>query len=83
MLVGGFEDFEKGQKWLSLFDSLMRGYETFCPLTASERQAMYGVFVIIELIFIAFWMDRHNGDAARQSESLLYWLATNRDALTL
>lgn len=83
ILVEGFEDSEKGQKWPSLFYSLTRGYEEFCPLTGSERLAMYGVFVVIELLFIAFWMDRHNADAARISERLLYWLAANRDALAM
>jgi Ser/Thr protein kinase RdoA (MazF antagonist) len=83
ILVGGFEDSEKGQKWPSLFHSLARGYEEFCPLTASERLAMYGVFVTIELVFIAFCLDTHNEDAAKRNESLLYWLATNRDALAM
>jgi Ser/Thr protein kinase RdoA (MazF antagonist) len=83
ILVGGFEDFEKGQKWPSLFHSLVRGYEEFCLLTASERLAMYGVFVTIELIFIAFSLDTHNEDAARTNERLLYWLATHRGALAM
>ena len=83
ILVGGFEDSEKGQRWPSLFHSLVRGYEEFCPLTASERLAVYGVFVTIELLFIAYFLDMHNVDAARTNERLLYWLATNRDALVM
>ena len=57
--------------------------EEFCPLTASERQAVYGVTVAIELIFVAFWMGRHNEDGATECERLLHWLATNRDALAI
>ena len=34
--------------------------------------------------FMAYWMDRHkNKDAAKMTERLLYWLATNRDALAV
>jgi len=83
ILVEGFEDSEKGQKWPSLFHSLVRGYEEFCPLTATERLAVYGVFVSIGLLFMAFWLDTHDRDAARMNESLLFWLATNRDALAM
>ena len=83
ILVDGFEDFKKRQKWPSLFRSLVRGYSEFCPLTTSERLAAYGVTVAIELIFTAFWMDRSNEDGAVQCQRLLYWLATNRDALAI
>lgn len=83
ILDEGFEDSDKRQKWPSLFYSLVRGYEMFCPLTVSERQAMYGMLVIIELLFIACWLDKHNEDAAKMDELLLYWLATNRDVLTM
>jgi Ser/Thr protein kinase RdoA (MazF antagonist) len=83
MLFDGFEDHEEGQQWPGLFRALVRGYEEFCPLATSERRAAYGVFVAIELIFVAFWLDRHNDDAALQCERLLYWLATNRDALAI
>jgi len=83
ILVGGFDDSAKGQKWPILFQSIVRGYEEFCPLTASERAAVYGVLVTIELIFIAFCLDTHNENAARRNESLLYWLATHRDTLAI
>jgi Ser/Thr protein kinase RdoA (MazF antagonist) len=83
ILVEGFEDPEQGQKWPSLFHSLVRGYDKFCPLTASERLALYGVFMAIQLIFLAFWMDRDDKDSARTCERLVYWLATNHNALTM
>jgi Ser/Thr protein kinase RdoA (MazF antagonist) len=83
ILVEGLEDSEKRQKWPRLLYSLVRGYEAFCPLTVWERQAMYGVFVIIELLFIGYFVNRHDEVAARASERLLYWLATHRDALAM
>ena len=83
LLVEGFEDREKGRLWPALFRAMVRGYEEFCPLADSERRAVFGVFVAIELIFIAFWIDRGNKDAAGQCERLLYWLAAHRDVLAI
>jgi hypothetical protein len=61
----------------------VRGYSEYCRLAASVRLAAYGVLVAIELIFVAFWLDRHNEDPAMQCEGLVHWLATNRDALAI
>ena len=83
MLVSGFQEPEKAQRWPELCRSLVRGYEEFCPLTPSEYRALYGLFVAIELIFIAYWLDTHAENAARSSGSMLYWLSTNRDALAI
>ena len=83
LLVDGFEDDEKGQMWPRLYRSLVQGYEEFCPLTASERRAVYGVFVSIELIFVAWWIDMENAGGAMQCERLLSWLAANHDAVAI
>lgn len=83
ILVDGFEDAEKAQKWPALFRSLVAGYETFRPLSSAERLAVYGVLVATEFIFTAHWLDKHNEDAVRSSERMLYWLAANREALVV
>ena len=83
ILVDGFEDSEKAQKWPALFRSLVAGYETFRPLSSAERLAVYGVLVTTEFIFVAYWLDKHNEDAARSSERMLYWLTANREALVV
>jgi len=83
ILVDGFEDSEKAQKWPALFRSLVAGYETFRPLSSAERLAVYGVLVATEFIFIAYWLGKHNEDAARSSARMLYWLEANREALAV
>lgn len=83
MLVNGFQDSEKAQKWPVLFRSLMSGYEAFCPLVPSERLAAYGVLVAIELIFVAFCLDTHNEGAAKSNASMLCWLSRNRETLVI
>jgi Ser/Thr protein kinase RdoA (MazF antagonist) len=82
ILVDGFEDAEKAQKWPALLRSMVRGYETVRPLSSTERLAVYGVLVTTQFIFIAYWLDKHNDeDNARSSERMLYWLVENRKAL--
>lgn len=83
ILVDGFQDPEKADKWLALFRSLVSEYETFRALSSSERLAVYGVLVTIELLFTAYWLDTHNEDAARSTERLLYWLSANRETLVV
>ncbi|MCP4540564.1 MAG: phosphotransferase [Chloroflexi bacterium] len=82
ILVDGFQDQEKARKWHTLFRSIVSGYEIFYPLSSSERLAVYGVLVAITLLFTAFWLDiRSDEDAAKNTESLLYWLSDNRQTL--
>ncbi len=83
ILVDGFQDPEKARKWLALFRSLVNGYEAFYSLSPQERLAVYGVLVVIELLFIAFFVDTHNEDAAKNTERLLYWLSANRETLVV
>ncbi len=83
ILVDGFQDPEKASKWPALFRSLVSGYETFGSLSSSERLAVYGVLVMIELLFTAYWLDTHNEDAARSTERLLHWLSANRETLVV
>lgn len=83
LLVEGFEDPVKANRWPGLFRALVRGYEEHHPLIEAERRATYGMFVMIEVIFIAFFIDRGLGDIARMSERLLQWMAEHREALAL
>ena len=55
----------------------------FLPLAVAEREAVHGLFVAIELIFVAFWIERGNGDLAAQCQRLLHWLAAHRDAVQI
>lgn len=81
ILIEGLGDPEKERTWCDLFPALVRGYAALCPLTATERQATYGIFIMIELLFIAFFMDRGATEATRRSIQALRWLAAHRDEL--
>lgn len=81
MLVGGVGDVAKERAWPGLFRALVRGYEEYCPLTAAERRATYAVFVMIELLFIAFFMELGYAEATATSIRALHWMTAHHDAL--
>jgi Ser/Thr protein kinase RdoA (MazF antagonist) len=83
ILVGGFEEPEKAEKWPAIFQSLIQGYQEHCLLTPSELKHAYEMLVAIELIFTAYWLSKPNADGARQVESLLYWLEKHKDILKI
>lgn len=83
ILVGGFQDSAKVEKWPSLFRSLARGYQQVYPLTSPERRALYGVFVAIQLLFVAFSFETQAADAAKCNASVLKWLSANRELISL
>lgn len=83
ILVEGFEEPDRARRWPGLFRSLVRGYDAFLPLTEGERQAAYGVFVMIELTFVGFYLELGLGETAQMAERLLHWMAAHREAFAL
>ncbi|MBE9513544.1 MAG: phosphotransferase [Chloroflexi bacterium] len=83
ILVGGFQDSAKVQKWPGLFRSLVRGYQELCPLTSSEHLAAYGTLAAIQLLFMAFSLETQAEDAARCNASVLSWLSANRELVSV
>jgi Ser/Thr protein kinase RdoA (MazF antagonist) len=81
MLVGGFQDSAKVEKWPGLLRSLVKGYQEVCPLTSSEHLAMYGTLAVIQLLFMAFSLENQAEGAARCNASVLKWLSANRELL--
>ena len=83
ILVGGFQDSAKIKKWPSLFRSLVSGYQEMCPLTSSEHLAVYGTLASIQLLFMAFSLETQAEGAARCNASVLSWLSTNRELVSV
>ena len=81
LLVSGFEDPAKVEKWPGLFHFLVRGYQEVFPLTSPERLALYGTLAAIELLFMAFSLETQAEGAARCNARVLRWLSANRECL--
>ena len=82
VLAGGFPDDEKRHGWPGLFHGIIMGYEKVSPLYMEERKALYGILIAIELLFVAFSLEGGSEDAARQNESMVYWLEENRGMIS-
>jgi Ser/Thr protein kinase RdoA (MazF antagonist) len=83
ILVGGFQDPAKVERWPGLFRSIVKGYEEVSPLTPTEPPAVYGVMAAIQLLFAAFSLETRAEAAARCNARVLRWLAGHREALSL
>jgi Ser/Thr protein kinase RdoA (MazF antagonist) len=81
ILVSGFPDLKKVERWPEHFHSLMSGYEEVCPLNATEGHALYGTLVAIQLLFMAFSLDTQAEGAARCNANVLNWLSVNREVI--
>jgi Ser/Thr protein kinase RdoA (MazF antagonist) len=81
ILVGGFQDSAKVEKWPGLFRSLVRGYQEGCPLTSPEHLALYGTLAAIQLLFMAFSLETQDEGAARCNARVLNWLSANRELI--
>jgi Ser/Thr protein kinase RdoA (MazF antagonist) len=83
LLVSGFPDTEKMQAWPALFHSLLKGYQAVCALHHSELQALHGTLAAIELLFAAFSFETQAEETARCNISVLKWLSTSRDLMSV
>jgi Ser/Thr protein kinase RdoA (MazF antagonist) len=77
LLIGGIDDPDKRQAWLSLLEALVTGYETVSLLQPVERQALKFVLWSIEVIFIAFFAKNGHLTGVTQNIQALTWLYQN------
>jgi len=79
--VSGFGEPEKGNEWLALFQTLLQGYQEYRSLSHEELKSIFETVIGIELIFLAFWLDKGNNELVKQTERLLIWLENNKNAI--
>lgn len=79
ILVSGFEDAARVEKWPGLFHSLLEGYQAVCPLTSPEYLALYGTLAAIQMLFAAFSLETQAKGAAKFNVKVLNWLSANRE----
>lgn len=81
ILVGGFTDSKKREKWIDIFVSLVQGYETLRQLTKEERSSVFLVLVAIQLMFMAFSLERGQIGPAKRNTEVLKWLNANANRI--
>ena len=83
ILVGGFQDSAKREKWSDILYALVDGYQEMCPLSLIELQAIPGTLAAIELLFMAFGLETQAEGAAKCNASVLDWLSRNKERYLL
>lgn len=66
------------ERWLSLLEQLLTGYQQSTPLTSQELKAIPCVMKAIELLFIA-WNSRQNDREGASSAAKLYTFTENNE----
>jgi Ser/Thr protein kinase RdoA (MazF antagonist) len=81
ILVSGYPDAIKMQRWPDLFRELIKGYQETHPLTPDEKSSLFSILVMIELQFAAFSLEIGAIEAAQCNLNLVTWLGKNRNQL--
>ena len=81
-LSEGYEDEKHLTKWEKLFSALLQGYCERCPLNVNELKAIPMMFVMIEIIFTAFYCKTDQFNTAQKCADFTNWLYRNQDALS-
>ena len=81
ILVGGFDDEEKREKWLDIFKSIIDGYHQQVVLTEAEVKSIIHVLMTIQIIYMAFSCNIDSIDAAKYNQKVLKWLYDNRESI--
>jgi len=70
------------EKWPSILQGILQGYDAVNPLTAEEKRSVHYVLCTIQMIFVA-WLETQEGDAfselAATNREMLQFIADNRD----
>lgn len=81
MLVGNYLDSEKVRAWSRIFRGVVDGYDASEKLSENERAACPMMFVVIEVVFTAFFAKLGQVEATNSCVSMTNWLYENRALL--
>ena len=81
ILSGCFEDIGKREHWISIFGSIINGYNSVCALIPEEKRALIYVLYSIEFIFIAYFSNNGYPQLADTNIKMLNWIYENKNKL--
>lgn len=82
MLLGQLDNTQNCNRWFSMCQTLLRGYQTLLPLSETETASIPMMMLFIEALFVAFWSKMGNSPEVLQASRLAAWLYDNRAHLT-
>jgi len=81
VLSEGFGDPKKRERWLGFVQDLVRGYTAVDPLQKTEGHVFSDIMYLIQLLFIAYFLDEGNTTLADLNLGILLWLYEQHDYL--
>ena len=77
-LVDHYKDAARLQQWCEIFSGMLQGYDEISPLSEAEIEAIPTLFVFIEVLFTAFFLQNDAPETAKNCANLANWLYENR-----
>ena len=81
LLVENYQDAEKLFRWQKTFRGIIEGYEEITSLSSDEKQAVPIIFIMIELVFTAYFSKIGQAETSRGCIDMTSWLYHNLDKI--
>lgn len=74
LLIGNINDAAKIEVWHMIYQNLISGYEEINALSDDEHKALPVLMIVIEFLFVSFWIGRKNTEQSGIALALAKWL---------
>ncbi|GFZ29997.1 hypothetical protein CSC2_05230 [Clostridium zeae] len=81
-LIDNTDDKQKTKKWFEILNNVVNGYNSVTPLSSEEKKAMPVMMLAIEMLFVAYFVNNDNTEAAEGSAKILLWLWENKEQIS-
>ncbi|TAH59557.1 MAG: hypothetical protein EWM50_07870 [Gottschalkiaceae bacterium] len=81
LLVENYQDANRLSLWQDIFRGILEGYEEISLLSSDEKQAIPMMFLMIELLFTAYYSKIGQAETSRSCIHMTNWLYNNIDKI--
>lgn len=81
VLRGRFRDKKARLKWFSLLKLIFKGYNSINKLKKTEKDSIFYVLLLIQLLFIAYMVKINKIKTAKFNQSALKWIYDNKNTI--
>lgn len=81
LLVDNINDDKKTTKWFEIVRNIVEGYSANIPLTMEEKRAIPIVMMVIEVLFVAYFVNENNKECSDGAAEMLVWLWVNKEKI--
>lgn len=73
-ILSGWSSQGDFHKWPPLVAAICKGYSRHNPLTPAEKASIFFMFLIIQSLFIGYWLGQGNTKLAQHNMDMLAWI---------